>query len=210
MARNSVVPGGIEGEGSAAAPWVSGGRCLSRGRPWRRRSRVDRLSRGRPWRSGGSGGRCLSRGRPWCCRYRMDPAYREVDDRGRAGLGARPPASRVEGLPSWAHAALCEGGLRRDAPGGCCLSRDPSTLPVTGGAAASANRRSPDRDRAAHRERGPRRRSDPRGPTRGRSVDVARRRLPPRRANEGLRTNSRTLAFSCGRRILHAKAGKIR
>ena len=45
-----------------------------------------------------------------------------------------------------------------------------------------------------------------------REVDAALWQLSPSRAIEGLSNNlrGRTLAFSRGRRILHAKAGKIR
>ena len=85
--------------------------------PWRRRSWVDAAYRERGRGAAGIG---------WTL-----PIARETTE-GAAGLGARPPARRVEGLPSWAPAASCEGGLRRDAPGGRCLSRDPSTLPAHG------------------------------------------------------------------------------
>ena len=44
---------------------------------------------------------------------------------GRGGLGAPRQVRRVEGLPSQPHAVSREGGLRRDALGGRCLSRGP-------------------------------------------------------------------------------------
>lgn len=59
-----------------------------------------------------------------------------------AGRGTRfAKARRVEGLPGWAHAVSREGGLRRDAHGGRCLSRGPLDAAVTEDVASSANPR---------------------------------------------------------------------
>ncbi len=141
-----------------------------------------------------SGGRRRSRGRAM----------------GAAGSELVRQARRVEGLPSWVHARRERGRPSRarevfDAtPTVVAVDRgDPPTLPVTGDLASSADRGRPFAislpiGRSTSRTGSP--------PPHAREVAVACRRLPPPHASVGLSTNSRTLAFSCGRRILHAKA----
>ena len=122
-------------------------------------------------------------------------------------------ARRIEDPLSWGHAASREGGLRGDALGGRCLSR---------GAPFDAARHG-----RRWRERGSRRRQFTSPPAA--SCEGGRRRcsnLPSPRREGGRRrppktlaassergtldNDGLTLAFSRGRRILHAKAGKIR
>ena len=159
--RNCLVPARIEGEGLAVAPSVLGGRCLSRERPWR-------------------------------CRYRMDAAYRERDDRGRRRSRSSSASTSRRRPPKL--------GPRR------LVRRRPSTrrprwsLPIEGPVDAARareapprarNRRPPDRDRAAYRERGPRRRSDPRRPTRWSSTLPAPNSRRVERARDSRQTAER-------------------
>ena len=155
-----------------------------------------------------SGRRCLSRGRPWRCRYRMDAAYRE-GGRGRRRSRSSSASTSRRRPPKLGPRRLVRRRPSTRRPRWSLPIEGPVDAARTGGAAASAKRevaRSRSRRLSGERSTSQVGSSSPHAM----AVDVARPKLPPRRTSKGLSTNSRTLAFSRGRRILHANAGKIR
>ena len=133
---------------------------------------------------------------------------------GRGGLGAPRPSKSRRRPPKPAPRRLARGRPSTRRPRWSLpIARAPVTSPVAGDVAASGGadaaslpvpplprgREVDVTDRISRRPF-------------AREVDAAQPQLSPLRAIEGLSNNlrGRTLAFSRGRRILHANAGKIR